>query len=360
MNAVRYGTLVVALSGCGDDGAPRPDARMTRPLAIAAVEDLGLLPLPSAVAVGRDGGQSGTLGGKILWTFGDTFLTARNSVDNSNVLSATSGWSTVADPLALVEPVDGGGFPAQLIPYTQVELDANLASPTNGWGLWPGIMVDTGGGNGVIVFQRIKRTNGTGYDSKGVATARITVDATVATRGSGDLFAPPERLFMPQFVHEGLVYAWACESVGFLNNGCRIARAPVASTDVRAAYEFYDGSEWQPDSAIAQVVIEQVGGAPSVSWNPHLGQFLAVSEQILSSTVTLRTADRIEGPWSGPVKIEPSATGILAPTAADSFNYITLEHPELRSEDGSTIVISYSRPTAPFRGDVRLARITLQ
>jgi len=91
MNGFRTGVLAAALAACGDDGVPGPDAPITRPLAIAAVEDLGLLPLPSAVAVGRDGGQSGTLGGKILWTFGDTFLTARNPVDNSNVLSATAG-----------------------------------------------------------------------------------------------------------------------------------------------------------------------------------------------------------------------------------------------------------------------------
>jgi len=357
---IRYGVLVVAMAGCGDDGVPQADAPTTRPLAIAAVEDLGLLPLPSAVAVGRDGGQSGTLGGKVLWTFGDTFLTARNPIDNSNVLSATSGWSSVADPLTLTEPVDANGFPAQLIPYTPSELAANQADPFNGWALWPGIMVDSGGSEGVVVFQRIKRTDGSGYASQGVGTARITVDATVASRTPGDLFAPPERLFMPQFVHDSIVYAWACESVGFLNTGCRLARAPVASADLRGAYEFYDGSEWQPNAAAAQVVIDHVGGAPSVSWNPHLGRFLAVGEQILSSTVLLRTADRIEGPWSEPVTIEAGTTGILAPTSEGATNYITLEHPELRALDGTSIVISYSRPTAPFRGDVRLARITLQ
>jgi hypothetical protein len=144
-----------------------------------------------------------------------------------------------------------------------------------------------------------------------------------------------------------------------LNNGCRIARAPVASADVRDAYEFYDGDRWQPDASAAQVVIEHVGGSPSVSWNPHLGRFLAVGEQILSSTVLLRTADQLEGPWSEPVTIEAGTTGILAPTSDGATNYITLEHPELGAPDGTSIVISYSRPTAPFRGDVRLARITL-
>lgn len=365
MRSIQPSVFLVAVAACGSSGASgpdsgAPDAPVQHPLVIEAVEDLGVLPLPSAVTVGRDGGQSGMLGGKVLWTFGDTFLSAHNPIDNSSVLSATGGWSTVADPLALVEPVDANGFPAQLIPYTTTEIAANQADPLNGWALWPGSMIDTGTGEGVVIFQRIKRTDGSGFASQGTGTARIAVDATVATRAPEDLFAPPERLFMPHAVIDGNVYAWACESVGFLDVGCRIARAPVASADLRSAYEFYDGNQWQPDAAAAAIVIDHVAGGPTLSWNPYLGRYLAVTGGVLSSTVMLRTADRIEGPWSDPVMIEAGTTGILAPTAANSYNYIIIEHPELRSADGRSIEISYSRPTGPFRGDVRLARITFR
>lgn len=375
MRSIQANGFLLALAACGstgasapdsgvpDSGAPdsgAPDAPVQHALVIEKVEDLGVVPLPSTVTVGRDGGQSGMLGGKVLWTFGDTFLSAHNPIDNSSVLSATSGWSTVAEPLALVEPVDANGFPAQLIPYTPTELAANQADPLNGWALWPGFMIDTGNGEGVVFFQRIKRTNGSGFASEGTATARIAVDATVATRAPEDLFAPPERLFMPQSVVDGIVYAWSCESVGFLNIGCRIARAPVAGVDVRGSYQFYDGTRWQSDAAAAAVVIDHVAAGPTLSWNPYLGRYLAVTGGVLSSTVMLRTADQVEGPWSDPVMIEAGTTGILAPTAANSFNYIIIEHPELRSADGRSIEISYSRPTGPFRGDVRLARITFQ
>ena len=124
----------------GDGGA----ARCARALAVARVEDLGAFSLPSSVVLSRDGTSSGTFRGRLVWTFGDTFLTRRNTIDNSSVLSATAGWSRAAMPLALDEPVDDAGLPAQFIPYTDDELRANRADALNGWALWPGAVIDTG------------------------------------------------------------------------------------------------------------------------------------------------------------------------------------------------------------------------
>ncbi|MEY5043781.1 MAG: hypothetical protein RJA19_1008, partial [Bacteroidota bacterium] len=47
--------------------------------------------------------------------------------------------------------------------------------------LWPGMMIDTGAAEGLVTFQRIKRTNGSGFDSMGVGTARIASSLTDAT-----------------------------------------------------------------------------------------------------------------------------------------------------------------------------------
>ena len=329
------------------------------PLAIAGLEDLGLLPLPSEVTAGRDGGQGGVLGGRLLWTFGDTFLTATNPLDMSNVLSATAAWSDPGDPLALVQPIDEDGFPAQFIPYTADELAANQADPLNGWALWPGGMFDTGAADGLVVFQRIKRTDGSGFDSMGIGTARIAVDATVAVRDPTDLFAPPEPQFMPGSVVDGHVLAFACAGAGFLEVHCKLARAPLAQAGERAAYEFHDGLAWQPDITLAADVLTQFSGPPSISRNPHLQRYLAVCGELLASTIELRTADDVAGPWSDPVTIEIGAE-YLGPLDPQAFNYIIREHPELAAPDGQQIVLSYSRPTEPFRGDVRLLRVTLQ
>jgi hypothetical protein len=276
----------------------------------------------------------------------------------SNVLSATAAWSAPDEPLALVQPIDGGGFPAQFIPYTADELAANQADAFNGWALWPGGMFDTGAADGLVVFQRIKRTDGAGYDSMGIGTARIAVDATVAVRDPDDLFAPPEPLFMPDSLVDGYVLAFACEMSGFLEVGCKLARAPRELAGERAAYEFHDGAGWQPDIGLAAVVFTEFSGAPSISYNPYLQRYLAVCGKLLASTIELRTADDVAGPWSEPVTIEIGEE-YLGPLDPEAFNYVIREHPELTAADGREVVLSYSRPTEPFRGDVRLLRVTL-
>ena len=347
--------LLIALAGCGSSSPP-----VTGPaLAVDSVTDLGLLPLGST-ELGRDGGQSGALGGKVLFAFGDTFLSAPNPIDNSSVLSATAGWSTVDAPLALAQAMSGGA-PAQLIPYAADEIAANKASPTNGWALWPGAAIDVGTDQLLVIFQRIKRTNGSGFDSMGVGTAHLAVDQPVATRDPADLFAPPEPLFQPTVALDGHVYATSCAANGFLNFGCKLGRAPLAHATERAAYEFFDGTGWQPDIARAAIAIDHTNG-PSISYNAHLGRYLAVTCRVLSSTVLLQTAPAVEGPWGEAVELAATAdgsSGIFAPKTASDYNYICVEHPELASADGSAIVIGYSRPTDPFRGDVRLARVQL-
>lgn len=358
--SVTLGLCAVA-AACGAEPTAGPDAG--RPLAIAGVEDLGRFAEPSAIVVGRDGGLGGRLGDRLLWTFGDSFLTAANPVDGSNVLSATAGWSSLDAPLALTQPVDGAGFPAQFIPYTAAELTQNRAAPLDGWALWPGMMIDTGAAEGLVVFQRVKRTAGSGFDGVAVGTAWVAVDAPVARRDPDDLFTRPEPLFFPQVVVDGMAYAIACDPIGSLNVGCKLARAAVADAGRRAAYQFYDGGAWQADLGRAAVVLEGVGGVPTISWNPWLGRYLAVSGRLLDSAVQLRAAARVEGPWSAPVEVAASAdgaSGIFAPLDPAAFDYGAAEHVALRSADGRAIVISYSRPTEPFRGDVRLARITLQ
>ncbi|MEO7094558.1 MAG: hypothetical protein ABI175_14980, partial [Polyangiales bacterium] len=178
MNTALAFALLAALPACGGESspgagepdAPGADAHVTRPLAIDSVVDLGLLPLPPK-GVGRDGGMGGTLGGKLLWTFGDTFLTERNHIDNSSVLSATAAWSTTADPLVLVQSMTGDQ-PAQLVPYTPAEITANTADALNGYALWPGPLLDIGESTGVVAFQQIKRMSGSGFASIGVGTSR--------------------------------------------------------------------------------------------------------------------------------------------------------------------------------------------
>jgi len=344
-----------------DGGTDAPAIDAGPPLRVASVVDLGFFPLPSDTTVGRDGVSSGAIGGAILWTFGDTFVTdSATTVDMSNVVTATGGWSTAASPLMLEQPVDSHGIPSQMVPYTAPELAQNRMDATNGWALWPGAVIDTGGSEALLLFQRIQRMNGSGFVGVGLGTAHIAPHATVATRDPNDLFSRSVGSSDPLYGTGGVsvigdtVYWFACDSLV-----CRLARTPRAHAGERDAFEFYDGSAWVSDIAAAAIVIRGVVSEVSVSYNAHLGRYLAVSSQLGTDSVVLRTAPAIEGPWpTSGLTIMPSDGGILA--ATDGRDYLAKEHPALSSSDGREIVISYSRPLGNFRGEVHLARITLE
>jgi len=319
-------------------------------ITVTSVEDLGSMPLPTG-AVGRDGGLSGVLGGKSLWTFGDTLLTQPNHVDNSEILSATAGWSTVAAPLDLVQSMNGNE-PAQLVPYTDDELAANEANALGGWALWPGALVPIDDTTGIVPFQHVRRQSD-GFTTDAIGLSRIHLDDPTAERLPGFLFTDVQ--FIPQQALDGYVFAWACDKVGFLDFRCKLARVAPPSVADPSKYEFFDGAVWQADITRAAYVIDNTAGGPSVSYNQRLKAYLAVNCEIVSSTVQLRVADAIEGPWGDGAEVE-AGTGILPPVHDDVYNYLCVEHPEL--SDDHSIVVSYSRPTEPFRGEVRLARIT--
>ena len=348
--------LVAALVGC-TPGAAAPDASVdagTRPLAVDHVEDLGAFSAPPTV-VGRDGTTSALLGDRIAWTFGDTFLTKATPDDGTSVRSSTAGWSSPDAALALDEPVDDGGLPFQLVPYTAAETAQNQSDPTNGVALWPSGSFATSAANAVIVFEHVNRTSG-GFAADAIGTAELAPGGATATRDPAFLFQSPEPLFGNGGVATDgtFAYFFDCESTS-----CKVARAPLANATTRSAFEFWDGSAYQPDVTRAAAFIDGASYALSITWNPWLGRWLAVYGKPLSNDVALRTADRLEGPWTDPELVIPGTTpGFVLGDAGT--NYLAREHAELRSSDGKTLVISYSHPLPNFGGACRLARVVLR
>ena len=96
-----------------------------------------------------------------------------------------------------------------------------------------------------------------------------------------------------------------------------------------------------------------VNARGSVSFNPYLGQFIAVYSGIFSNDIWFRSAPRPEGPWSAARKMFTA----LAPASGN--DYAGKEHPELAAAGGRTVIVSYARATGTFDGEIRLSSVAL-
>ncbi|MEO6953083.1 MAG: DUF4185 domain-containing protein [Polyangia bacterium] len=353
--------IATAATACSGGNAA-PDASTdagSRPLIVDHIDDVGAFPAPTTV-VGRDGTTSALIGDRVLWTFGDTFLTKPAADDGTSVRSSTAAWSTVDAPLALDEPVDSAGLPFELVPYTPAELAQNQTDPQNGYALWPGAVIATSDTEAVVLFQHVVRKSG-GFNADAIGTAHVTKNATQATRDAAFLFRAPDPLFgnAGVTIEGGNAYFFECESTGILDDHCKLARVPVASVTERSAFQFWDGTAYTSDVTRAAWFIDHASYGLSIEYNPWLGRYLAVYSKPLSNDIGLRTAERIEGPWTDPeVVIAGSTSGLV--TSEAGVNYLAHEHSELRSADGRTVVIGYAHPLPNFGGACRLARIVLR
>ena len=273
--AGRFSALTLALAACGG-AAARP------------APDLGALSHP-AVVTARDGGASVALGGRTLWLFDDTLMTVAGA-DGFTYRSSTAAWGDGAS-LTLTEPLDAAGAPFQLVPYTDAELAYNRANgPNERFALWPGSGTADAADDALVFFASLKVHPGNlSYEPLGAGVAHVAAGETVATRLPDLLFTTPEPSFSVGAVVVGAyVHLYACDPVaGALDSDCRVARAPLAQAAARAAWTVWDGVAWNADLTQGAPVLHGAPGDLSVSWNDHLGAYLAVHSGIFSNDVVL-------------------------------------------------------------------------
>lgn len=333
--------VAVAWAGIQAVTAPRVEAAATRVL--------GPIGAPATVTA-RDGGASALIGGRILWTFGDTLSTAKG-VDGSSGRSNTAALADPAKPLVVSEPLDTKGVPGALLPFEAEEQAANAAGGPR-IALWPTSVVATGAGGGLVFYLKLRVRGPLTYDYVGIGVARIAAGSTVARREAGLLFQGADPLLGYAFVDGDNIVAYGAP-IG--SGDYRVGRAPLAAATDRAAWRFWTGSQWGTDPAAAAGVLSGIPGAVSVAFNPFLGRYLAVHSEALSGRAVLRTADRPEGPWS---RTAVAFEG--APAPSGSFDYAAIQHPELSSNGGRTIAITYYHPLGAFRGELLLVEADLK
>ncbi|TVT61801.1 DUF4185 domain-containing protein, partial [Amycolatopsis rhizosphaerae] len=77
-----------------------------------------------------------------------------------------------------------------------------------------------------------------------------------------------------------------------------LARAEIADILDASAYDYFTGRGWVRDESAAVAVLPGPVGELSVAYSVHWGQWLALHLDDPGGVILLRTADRLEGPWS--------------------------------------------------------------
>lgn len=339
---------LLAVAACSTAAAP--PAAETTPDAppVPLVKRLGVIADPAGANFGRDGCASGPLGGKILYTFGDT-LFFKPAVDGKSARSNTAAYADVSNPTVVTEPLDANGLPSQFIPFTKEEQAYNDATGKGDdrYVIWPGKIVPRPDGQTGIAFFNFFRAHPDHWEGLGTGVAEVTAGKTVAVRLPKLVFQAPE----PDFTHatfekDGVVYLYACESYGF----CRVAKAPLAGATERANYTFWDGEAWTPDLAKAQITIPGSTSGLSVAYNAYLGSYLSFSSAGFGKTIRMRVARHPEGPWSAATEVFTFPTGAI---------YATGQHTALDADGGKRVYVSAFNDLGNFKGEIVLFELTL-
>jgi hypothetical protein len=80
--------------------------------------------------------------------------------------------------------------------------------------------------------------------------------------------------------------------------GAHLARVSPSDILEPAAYEYWTGDGWARDEFAAVPVIDGPVGELSVAYNVHFGQWFAMHLDEDRAAIVLRTADRLQGPWT--------------------------------------------------------------
>ena len=357
-------SLAAIAWSCTDSSSGDGAARV---VGVDSIVEVGAVPLPPKHK-GRDAGFSGTLRGRSVWVFGDTFLL---EIASDGLQWRSSSWSWTTDRSSddgigpFSHALDPDGMAIQLLPHTSEEASYNIAhqgqedcpakrdcgsrrTP------WPQALVtEKSGQTGIIYYMNMETGPGGQWDFR-------RVSGSVATWSDPD--APASRLEPPLFTAkepawgaaavlvDEEIYVYACESEDE-HRPCLLARVPFHAAADRDRYLFWAGNElWSEDWQRAVPVFD---GAPlfSVHYNAFLGKFIAFYLAGISDVLTLRTAPLPQGPWS-----EATSFG-KSERAFENWNYALIAHPELSRDNGRIEILSYTRPAAFLRQETRLIEL---
>ena len=303
--------------------------------------------------LGADAALSVQLGNdRTLWLFGDTFV----AVSRANVRSESE---MVRNTVA----IQMGGDPRTAsITFTwRKNTDDSPASffPEQGerW-YWPGHGIRLTEGPLVIFLYVMLKTpgKGLGFACTGYALALIDEPEMPAATWEPRIVEAAPSVFdaipATAVVRDGPhVVALAIRQEGAHAGALvRYPAAALAKGDARQA-EWWtdDGQGWVPEADLGPegpaFVMNDAGAECSVHWDARTRSFIHVASYGFgASTIGLRTAQTLTGPWSSPVTIyRPPESDAPRP-----FVYAAKAHPELVGPHATDLVVTYATNSFEF------------
>lgn len=316
-------------------------------LVSAAQERAAARPFPAGEALfhrdprwlGADAALSVPLDGEqTLWLFGDTFVATSEAHrrSESRMVRNTLALQTGLDPGSATMEFRWGraedGAPASFFPER-----------AEAW-YWPGHGVRVEKALVVFLFTLVATPGeGLGFDGAGYALARIEdVSAPLASWKPVILDAPPlpfDALPATAVVREGEhVVALAIRQHGVHAGALVRWPAVTLATGSLAGAEWWDGERWTPEAELGPrgpaFVLDDAGAECSLHRDAS-GRYVHVASYGFgASTIGLRSAPALTGPWSVP-------TTIYRPPESDAprpFVYAAKAHPELSGPQGELLV----------------------
>jgi hypothetical protein len=291
--------------------------------------------------LGGDGGYSIDLGGdRILWLFGDSFVAPRAGATRKE---ATMVRNSVA--------IEHGRDPSKAVIAFALFDGAPrsfFAEDGERWH-WPGSGVRLAGTGPLVVFLSIvaKSDGGLGFTSAGWRLARIDDPDRDPTTWKPVFLDPPPQSFDANagaavVRKDGYVVALASRfegaHAGYL---VRFREADLAAGLV--APEWWSGT-WTT-SGPPTAVMDDAGSEASIHYDANLRKWVHVaSKGFGASTIAVRTAPALEGPWS-------DARDVFTPPESNGqkpFVYAGKAHPEIDAGDPSLLTITYATNSFDF------------
>lgn len=306
--------------------------------------------------LGADAALSVPIGkGRTVWLFGDTFVATTSACVRSqaNMVRNTIAIQTGEDPRFATMTFHWGrnsdGSPASFFP-----------TQDNRW-YWPGHGVRLEEGPLVIFLYATVGTpgEGLGFANAGFAIAVIAdPDASpekwnprIVDMAPSSFDAVPATAVIQD---SGYIVAVAIRQEGM--HAGALVRYPTSSLsqgDVGGA-EWWAGGErgWVPEASLDAsgpvYVLDDAGSECSLHWDERVGSFVHVASYGFgASTIGLRTAPALTGPWS-------DAVVVYRPPESDGprpFVYAAKAHPELDGIESADLVVTYATNSFEF-GDL--------